>query len=38
MKYNGFYFWMFKGSMKKVLTEKYDKTYAADIMRKSKAV
>lgn len=28
MKYNGFYFWMFKGSMKQVLCEKYDKAYA----------
>lgn len=23
MKYNGFYFWMFKSPMKKVLAEKY---------------
>ena len=23
MKYNGFYFWMFKSPMKAVLTEKY---------------
>ena len=38
MKYNGFYFWMFKGSMKKVLAEKYDKMYAAEIMKKSKKV
>ena len=29
MKYNGFYFWMFKGPMKKVLTEKYGREYAA---------
>ncbi len=29
MKYNGFYFWMFKSSMKKVLAEKYGKAYAA---------
>ena len=36
MKYNGFYFWMFKGSMKKVLAEKYGKAYAAEVMRKSK--
>ena len=34
MKYNGFYFWMFKGSMKKVLAEEYGKTYAAEIMKK----
>lgn len=33
MQYNGFYFWMFKGSMKRVLEEKYDKSYAAKIMK-----
>lgn len=38
MKYNGFYFWMFKGSMKKVLTEKYGKQYASEIMKKSKRI
>ena len=38
MKYNGFYFWMFKGSMKKVLAEKYGKAYAAETMKKSKKV
>ena len=38
MKYNGFYFWMFKSPMKKVLTEKYGKEYAADIMKKSQKV
>lgn len=38
MQYNGFYFWMFKGSMKRVLEEKYDKSYAAKIMKMSKAV
>ena len=38
MKYNGFYFWMFKRSMRKVLAEKYDKQYAAEIMKKSKKV
>ena len=38
MKYNGFYFWMFKGTMKKVLIEKYDKQYAVEIMKKSKRV
>lgn len=36
MKYNGFYFWMFKSPMKKVLAEKYGREYAADIMKKSK--
>ena len=30
MKYKDFYFWMFKSPMKKVLTEKYGKEYAAD--------
>lgn len=38
MKYNGFYFWLFKGTMKKVLSEKYNKKYAAKIMKKSKKV
>lgn len=38
MKYNVFYFWMFKGSMKKVLAEKYDRAHAAQIMKKSKQV
>lgn len=38
MKYNGFYFWMFKAPMKQVLTEKYGKQYAAEIMKKSHKV
>lgn len=38
MKYNGFYFWMFKSPMKKVLTEIYGREYATDIMKKSKKV
>ncbi len=38
MKYNGFYFWLFSSAMKKVLSEKYDSRYAAEIMKKSKAV
>lgn len=38
MKYNGFYFWMFKSPMKKVLAEKYGREYATDIMKKSKKV
>lgn len=38
MKYNGFYFWMFKSPMKKVLAEKYGREYAAGIMKKSKKV
>ena len=36
MKYSGFYFWMFKGSMKQVWAEKYDKAYAQSIMKQSK--
>lgn len=38
MKYNGFYFWLFKGTMKKVLTEKYGRRYAAKIMKSSKKI
>ena len=38
MKYNGFYFWVFKGSMKKVLAEKYGEAYASETMKKSKQV
>ena len=38
MKYNGFYFWMFKGEMNKVLAEEYGMEYAENIMKKSKKV
>ena len=38
MKYNGFYFWMFKRPMKQVLTEKYGKAYAVETLKKSKVV
>ena len=38
MKYNSFYFLLFKGQMKKVLIEKYDKEYASEIIRKSKII
>ena len=38
MKYNGFYFWMFKSPMKKVLAEKYGGEYAADIMKNKKGL
>lgn len=38
MKYNSFYFLLFKGQMKKVLIEKYDKAYASEIIRKSKKI
>lgn len=34
MKYNGFYFWMFKSPMKAVLTEKYGNAYAGETMKK----
>ncbi len=36
MKYNGFYFWMFKSPMKAVLTEKYGNAYAGETMKKRK--
>lgn len=38
MKYKGFYFLLFKGPMKKVLIEKYNKAYALEIINKSKKV
>ena len=38
MTYNGFYFRLFSGSMKRVLAEKYGPQYARGIMKKSKAV
>lgn len=38
MKYNGFYFWLFKRPMKKVLIEKYGNKYASKIIRKSKDI
>ncbi|CAG7585368.1 hypothetical protein PEPTYR26121_00155 [Peptoniphilus tyrrelliae] len=38
MKYNSFYFLLFKGQMKKVLIEKYDKAYASEIIKKSKKI
>lgn len=38
MKYKGFYFLLFKGPMKKVLIEKYDKAYASEINKKSKII
>lgn len=36
MKYKAFYSLLFKGPMKKVLIEKYDKAYALEIIKKSK--
>lgn len=38
MKYNGFYYWMFQGTMKKALTEQYGKAFASRVMKKSKSV
>ena len=38
MKYNSFYFLLFKGQMTKVLIEKYDKAYASEIIKKSKKI
>ena len=38
MKYKGFYFLLFKSPMKKVLTEKYDKAYGSEIIKKSKKI
>ena len=38
MKYNSFYYWICQSSIKKVLLEKYDKEYAAQIAKKSKRV
>ena len=38
MKYKGFYYLLFKGPMKKVLIEKYDKAYASEIIKKSKKI
>lgn len=35
MKYNGFYYWICRSSVKKVLEERYDKQYAADIIKMS---
>ena len=38
MKYKAFYFLLFKGPMKKVLIEKYNKAYASEIIKKSKKI
>ena len=38
MKYKGFYFSLFKGPMKKVLIERYNKAYALEIIKNSKKV
>ena len=38
MKYNGFFFWLFSASMKKVIAEEYGKDYAKQLMKKAKPV
>ena len=38
MKYSGFYFWLFKGSIQKVVEEHYGKAYADSLMPKCKRV
>ena len=38
MKYNGFYFALFRGSMKKVLAEHYGKAFAQDTMKQAHSV
>lgn len=35
MRYNGLYFSLFRGTMKKVLTERYGKDFARKAMRKA---
>lgn len=35
MEYNGFYFMMFRGTMKKVIAERYGKAFASETMRKA---
>ena len=38
MKYNGFFYWMFAPTMKKVIAEKHGREFAKDLMKKSKPV
>ncbi|MDO5377417.1 MAG: L-2-amino-thiazoline-4-carboxylic acid hydrolase [Clostridia bacterium] len=38
MKYNGFYFALFRGTMKKVLSEQYGKAFARETMKKSRGL
>lgn len=38
MKYNGFYFYLFRGTMKKVLAEHYGKAFARDTMKRAHSV
>ena len=37
MKYNGFFYWLFKGTMRKVIAEEYGEDFAKDVIKKSKA-
>lgn len=38
MKYNGFYFALFRGMMQKVLAEHYGKGFARDTMKQAHSV
>lgn len=38
MRYNGLYFYLFQHPMKKVLTEKYGREYAGEIIKKSRKI
>lgn len=38
MKYNGFYFALFRGTMKKVLAEHYGEAFARDTMKQARSV
>lgn len=38
MRYNGFYYALFRGTMKKVLVEHYGKSFAADTMHRTKGI
>lgn len=36
MQYNGFYFALFRGTMKRVLSEHYGKAFAGDTMKQAR--
>ena len=36
MKYHGFFFWVCRGTIRQVLTEKYGGQYAAELLRRSR--
>lgn len=38
MRYNGFYYALFRGTMKKVLVEHYGKSFAADTIHRTKGI